>query len=289
MEGGPIITGDHTITIGDDTISTGSLVRNSGAVVGKVRRWLSSSMPEALFPVGTESAYRPARVVPTAPLKTSGVLSAAFIDAAPAERGLPLTDGERVISAIGGEGYWSIASEEGLAGGLYDLELTAERFSGVGSPAALRLLKRSDASSDWEVDGAHEAGMGSEDSPVARRRGMYGFGEFGIGGDAENPLSHVVAGVQMGASAWELRIAGVLPNPVVDELNVVMVVSATAPLTLEIISADGKLAASPLRGVVYPAGEHHLALPVRELAPGSYLLRLNADGRSVTERFIVLR
>jgi hypothetical protein len=290
MEGGPITTGDHTIAIGDDTLSTGSLVRNSGAIVGKVRRWVSSSMSEVIFPVGTESAYRPARVVLTTPLVVSGVLTAAFIDAAPATTGLPLTDGETGISSIGQEGFWSIAAEEGLAGGLYDVELTAERFSGVASPAALRVLKRQDAHKGWELDGAHDDGMGTEATPVARRRGMYGFGDFSIGGDKENPLSEGVAGVQTGVSAGQLRITGVLPNPATDKLKVLMVVSATAPLTLDIVSADGQLVDSPLRGVVYPAGEHQLAVSVSKLASGSYLLRLNAEnGRSVTQRFIVVR
>jgi hypothetical protein len=68
-----------------------------------------------------------------------------------------------------------------------------------------------------------------------------------------------------------------------------MVLSATAPLTIDIVSADGQLIATPLHGIIYPAGEHRLTVPVSQLASGSYLLRLNSEGNVVTQRFIVVR
>jgi hypothetical protein len=77
---------------------------------------------------------------------------------------------------------------DGLTGGTYSLDLTADGFSGVSDFTTLRVLKRVNASSAWTLNGTHIAGTGSNASPVVHRAGMSGFSEFGIGAGADNPL-----------------------------------------------------------------------------------------------------
>ncbi len=189
LTSGNFATGSNTLTLGTSTSSVGSLSRNSGTIVGRLKRWFSASTAtDVVFPVGTSSYYLPANINFTAAPTTGGTLTTFFESTDPGEAGLPLDDGGTNIVNCAQDGCWTITVGDGLMGGTYSLDLTADGFGGVSDYTTLRILKRADAASPWTLDGAHSTGTGSNETPVVHRTGMSGFSQFGVGGASDNPL-----------------------------------------------------------------------------------------------------
>jgi hypothetical protein len=189
LTSGNITTGTNTLTLGTSTSSLGTLSRTSGTVVGNFRRWFAAAtVSNVLFPVGTATYYRPANTGFTAAPSTGGTLAASFTASNPGTSGLPLDDGGVSIVNAGVDGYWTLTAGNGLTGGTYSLDLTADGFVGVSDFTTLRILKRVNSSSPWTMNGTHSAGTGSNATPVAHRTAMSGFSDFGIGSASVNPL-----------------------------------------------------------------------------------------------------
>jgi hypothetical protein len=99
--------------------------------------------------------------------------------------GLPLVDTDATsLNNIGSAGVWEIVAGAGLAGGTYDLSVTANGFTAYPDPTKMRIVKRPDNVSAWTLDGL----AGSNAFPVIVRTGLAGFSEFGI---AEPPPASV--------------------------------------------------------------------------------------------------
>jgi hypothetical protein len=189
LSAGNLTTGANTLTLGTSASSVGTLSRTSGTIVGNFARWVAAStVTDVLFPVGMDANYRPANASFTAAPSVGGTLTAFFTEANPGTNGLPIDDGGTSIVNCGDTGFWTIAAGDGLTGGTYSLDLTADGFGGVSDYTTLRILKRADALSSWTLDGAHAVGTGSNTTPVVHRTGMSGFSEFGIGGASDNAL-----------------------------------------------------------------------------------------------------
>jgi len=188
MTSGNITTGAYTLTLGTSTTVRGTLSRTSGTIIGNFRRWFNAgTVSNVLFPIGTSTNYRPANISFTSAPSTGGTLAAFFTATDPGTAGLPLNDGGTSIINAGKEGYWTINAGNGLAGGSYSLDLTADAFSGVSVVSTLRLLNRS-TGANWSLQGTHSAGTGTTTTPTVHRTGMSGFSEFGIGGASDNTL-----------------------------------------------------------------------------------------------------
>ncbi|MCH7965016.1 MAG: T9SS type A sorting domain-containing protein [Bacteroidetes bacterium] len=188
LTSGNAATGSNTLTLGTSTSSLGSLARTSGTIIGNFQCWFAAStVSNVLFPIGTASNYRPANISFTVAPSTGGTLTAFFTASDPGTVGLPLDDEGTSIVNAGNEGYWTINAADGLTGGTYSLDLTADGFSGVSVVSTLRLIKRSIAGS-WTLNGSHSAGTGTTETPVVHRTGMSGFSEFGVGSPSDNPL-----------------------------------------------------------------------------------------------------
>lgn len=189
MTSGNVLTNSNTVTLGSSTSSRGTLTRTSGTIVGTFKRWFAAStVTNVLFPVGTAANYRPPNISFTGAPSAGGTLTAGFVASNPGSNGLPLSDAGFSIVNHGKTGYWTIASGDGLTGGTYTLDLTADGFEGVQSYTTLRILKRANSSSPWTLNGTHAAGTGSNGTPTVHRTGMSSFSEFGIGGGPDNPL-----------------------------------------------------------------------------------------------------
>ena len=148
------------------------------------RRWFSAStVSDVLFPVGTESAYRPAYLSYTSAPTTGGTLTASFNASDPGSNGLTLTDVADDIVIAAPEGYWPINAADDLTGGIYSLDLHATGF-GVIDYTGTHIIKRVNSSSDWTLDGTHVTTTGSNALPILHRTGMSGFSEFGVGGES---------------------------------------------------------------------------------------------------------
>ena len=189
MTTGNITTGANTLTLGTSTSNLGILSYTSGTIRGNFRRWFAAgTISNVLFPIGTSTNYRSANISFTSAPSAGGTLTAFFTASNPGTTGLPLDDGGTSIVNVGIDGYWTITSGDGLTGGTYNLDLTADGFSGVSVVSTLRLLKRSTPGGNWTLDGTHSAGTGTTGTPVVHRTGMTGFSEFGVGGASDNPL-----------------------------------------------------------------------------------------------------
>lgn len=189
LTNGNITTGSKIVTIGTSTSSRGTLSRTAGTIIGNVKRWFTNAViNDVSFPVGTSSNFRPVTISFTDAPTTGGSLTVNFTPSNPGSSGLPLTDGIELINACASEGYWSILTGDSFAGGTYNIDLNADGFSGVSDFTALHLLKRSNSSSPWSLEGTHVVGTGTNSSPVIHRTGLTTFSEFGVGGGPANPL-----------------------------------------------------------------------------------------------------
>ncbi|MCJ7553924.1 MAG: T9SS type A sorting domain-containing protein, partial [Ignavibacteriaceae bacterium] len=188
MTNGNITTGANTLSLGTSTSNQGTLSRTSGTIIGNFRRWFSAgTISNVLFPIGTSTNYRPVNISFTGAITTGGTLTTFFTATNPGTTGLPLFDGITEIINAGKEGYWTINTGDGLTGGVYSLDLTADGFTGVSIVSSLRLLKRA-TGGNWTLNGTHSNGTGTITTPVVHRTGMSGFSEFGVGSASDNPL-----------------------------------------------------------------------------------------------------
>lgn len=132
--------------------------------------------------------YRPSNIsFITAP--TSGVtITSFFTSSNPGEAGLPLNDGGAQITKVSPDRFWTLTAGEGLTGGTYNIDLTADNFQGVEDYTKLYLLKRVNGSSNWVLEGTHSVCTGSNTSPTVHRTGLVTFSEFGVGSTNDNPL-----------------------------------------------------------------------------------------------------
>lgn len=184
MNGGGILTGNYSLTLGTGTSNLGAFTRNSGWIVGKFKRWFAASITSAkTMIIGTTTQYRPTSISFTSAPTSGGTLLCFFTETNPGTLGLPLNDNGFSVINTATEGYWTIQSGDGLSGGIYSLNLTPAGFSNVTDMTTLRILKRT-ISGSWTLNGDHTAGT----STIVKRTNMSGFSEFGIGGGNDNPL-----------------------------------------------------------------------------------------------------
>lgn len=83
------------------------------------------------------------------------------------------------------------------------------------------------------------------------------------------------------------------PNPVRHETNLEFTLTRPSRVRLDVLDLAGRRVATPFEGT-RSAGTHRLAWRTTDregdpLAPGAYILRIVADGRSLTRRFFVVR
>ena len=109
----------------------------------------------------------------------------------------------------------------------------------------------------------------------------------GDGGAARFAL-RVEAGGPAAKTAAELSLSTPQPNPVRGTARVPFTLAAAGPVRLTVVDALGREVAVLAEGD-RAAGEHEVAVGVRDLASGMYLLRLAADGEVLLRRFTVAR
>lgn len=178
-----------TVTIGTSTGNTGFLTQSgTGAITGKLRRYIGTTATSYVFPVGLTGTERQATVTYTTPPSTGGILMAEHLSGFPGNNGLPLTEGSMVLDHTGSNGYWRFTASNGLTDGGYNIRLRALNYNGINDYTKLVLLKRPDAGMPWTLQGTHVAPTGSNAVPLLGRNGLSGFSEFAIGSNAANPL-----------------------------------------------------------------------------------------------------
>jgi hypothetical protein len=188
---GSIAVDPYLLTLGSSSASPGSLMHDEGAITGALKRWVPATTGvDLVFPLGdtaTPPILRYATVRFTTAPTSGGSITARFTSGYPGTGGLPLLDSGVLIENIGSEGSWSLTPGDGIAGGVFDLDLTASGFQSVSNVSSLRILSRS-VSGSWAPSGMHVPGTGSLAEPEAHRSDLVDPVEFGIGGTFANPL-----------------------------------------------------------------------------------------------------
>ena len=190
---GPLWTDSYTLTLANPaggTTTDPAISRINGYVMGSLIRSIGTTTGLRIFPMGagTSQYYREFNLdFTTAPTAGGSITVMAADSAAPAQSGLPLTDGSETIVNVAPL-YWEADAGNGLSGGAYTLTLTATGIPGVSDLNTLRLIKRPSTGGPWIADGVAGTNSGSTSIPVVVRTGMSGFSQFSIGSDNTNTL-----------------------------------------------------------------------------------------------------
>lgn len=189
MANGNITTGVTTLVLGNSPTNTGTFNYSFGTIVGKFKRWISTTTGTRDFPIGTSVSIRNANINFTTAPTVGGSLTAEWVNSPSGTNGLPLLEGAIIVNTASSEGYWAIVANDGLTGGVYTGTFTATSMVTVTDYTKLVLLKRANSASPWTLNGIHVTTTGNNGIPVLRRTNMSGFSDFSVGSDGTiNPL-----------------------------------------------------------------------------------------------------
>ena len=189
MTSGNINTaGSAWLGIGYDATNPGTLTRTGGIVTGQMERWyLAGTTSDSLiFPVGTASTLRQARVrFSTAPT-TAGRIGIKYIDNGVEGSNLPLTLNDAGYSVTRRSNSYWLMTGTFLTGGGIDVAFDGNGQLGITDPANLRVVWSNDGGTTFSLLGNHKDGNAS----IGRRTdiGLY-FSNFYLAGNSSfNPL-----------------------------------------------------------------------------------------------------
>lgn len=172
MTQGNIDLNNNIMTLGTSTANTGTLVRTIGTMTntGSFRRWfntakIASGAIAGLFPVGTNTDYRPLSISnPTTGPATGGTITISYTDAN-TNSVVSFPDAPFTV-VIRKDLNWNIATGNGLSGGSYDLSVQGTGFGTIGSLTDLRLTLAN------SVIGTTGANSGSISNPTITRTAL---------------------------------------------------------------------------------------------------------------------
>jgi len=187
------------LTLGASSAVPGTLTWTSGNIVGPFRRFFTTSATqgnEGLFPVGTATYQRYAKVNFTASPGTNQSLTAWYKTSANTlYNGLPLTtqDGQ-LIQNYSADGYWQIDPTDNnynaaINSANYSIELYANNLTGMQDPTICRIIKAAGSNTSssnhvqWQGCGTHTTiPTGTSASAFAiNSTSVGGFSWFGVG------------------------------------------------------------------------------------------------------------
>jgi hypothetical protein len=198
------------LTLGTSSAVPGTLSWTSGNIVGPFRRFFTTTATqgnEGLFPVGTATYQRYAKVNFTASPGTDQTLTAWYKTGAPATNGatlyngLPLSMAGATIQNYSADGYWQIDPtgddySEAINSANYTIELYANNLSGMQDPTICRIIKApgSNTSSSshvqWQACGTPTP-IATGTSPSAftiNSTAVQGFSWFSVGTSGNQAL-----------------------------------------------------------------------------------------------------
>lgn len=200
MTAGNITTGNNILTIGTSTSSPGNLFRNSGHIIGSLKRWFAASTTsDVVFPIGTTTDYNGITITMTSAPTAGGTVLSTFTKGWPGNLGLPITDAGDVCQTIG-SGWWTMTPADGLTGGTFTVKTVAEGFTGINDFTTLHLFRRDNEANVWEADGTHAAPTGTVASPTIVRNSVNEWGQFAITSTAANPLPVALTSLKVNAT-----------------------------------------------------------------------------------------
>lgn len=159
----------NKITLGTGTGNIGSLTRTSGFVTGNFSRWINGGTSVYLYPLGDNSSYLPAQITFTTIIP--GLLKGNFNNVFPLNSGLPLSDSPDSLFNTFSDGYWSFKDSSGLAGSVFNIQVSAPSFSSYTINPSTRLVFRDSPMFPWQIRGSHV----NASAPDVFRNGLTGF------------------------------------------------------------------------------------------------------------------
>jgi hypothetical protein len=192
LQNGTLKTDIYSLEVTTNTGGVASddiVLRTNGYIEGSLTRQIGTSTGVRFFPVGVGLVnFRGVSIDYTSAPSNTGKLTVTHYDTdADNHSGLPIDDDGVDITSVAPM-YWQVEATDGLEGGIYTLQLTAQGIDYVEDINGLRTVKRPSSGGDWVVDGIQGTNTGDENNPTLVREGMSGFSVFGIGGDSNNPL-----------------------------------------------------------------------------------------------------
>jgi hypothetical protein len=157
MTQGNINTGAFLLALSNNL--AGSLTHVSGTIIGRLRRAVNAVSADYVFPVGTVSFYRPAKINYSS-LSAAVNITAEFVATAPGGF-VPYTDDGETLYNIFSEGYWRFSSS-GLPTATYSVTLTGEEFTSFTLDAYTRISGRDNSNTTWRAMGAHGSLSGND-------------------------------------------------------------------------------------------------------------------------------
>ena len=199
MESGDIDPGANTLALGE--AAEGNLIYTDGKVNGSFSRYIDTNTGSRLFPIGTDTDYRPVTVTYTTAPSSPGTITVSHDDAgSDADIVPPLDDSGYSVDRHSGM-FWTLAAS-GISGGSYDLSMDALGQEGINTPADLRIVHSNDGAV-FDLAGTHAAGSGT----TANRSGIDGsiFGDFYLGGNiVDNPFGLLSTFLKAIAAGWNM-------------------------------------------------------------------------------------
>jgi hypothetical protein len=196
MLGGKIINGSNIIQIGTSLSNKGGLIYESGVVVGKLKRWFSSTNngnQSGLFPIGNTVDFkrRFVTIEYTQP-SDGGTLTAEWLNE---PMGTSVTN-EPITTNCNGQftinntasGYWILSPSDGISNNefkTYTITLFAEELYDFDNDCFITAVKRDN--NQWIYSGIHVDNLGNALNPSIKRLNATGWSNWGFGGEG-NPL-----------------------------------------------------------------------------------------------------
>ena len=153
----------RTFGIGINAANPGTLNYTSGIVIGELRRWITSTAVDYIFPVGIASQLNTFTFRANSGL-TNGSLVAEFINSDPGETGFPIADGASSVFYQFTEGYWHTSALNSFVCTDYNITALANGFSTFAIDANTRLINRDNAPSNWKTPNPGTHGINSGNS-----------------------------------------------------------------------------------------------------------------------------
>jgi hypothetical protein len=196
MTSGKINLGANILTIGTSTSNTGLLNYADGFIIGKVKRWFTSTNTgneSGLFPLGIGTKKKQIKVEYTQ-ATDGGTITAEWINSA---MGSNFTADPITTSCNGSfeiyntaSGYWSMTPGDGITNNenkTYNITLQAQGLLDFTDDCHVTALKRQ-GSNPWLQSGTHVDNLGDAISPNVQRVGATGWSNWGFAGGSGTPL-----------------------------------------------------------------------------------------------------
>ena len=133
------------------------------------------------------------------------------------------------------------------------------------------------------------SGLNIGGTPYHTNFNVFWFGQVVLNPNDIPALPSSSVRYHFGADASDQGLADITPNPVRDEAIIPFTLSETALVTMELYKADGTKVATLLNNKKYVEGKYTFHIGSEDLDNGAYLVRMAANGKNYSTKFVVAK